>query len=59
MQDLIQHMVIWWIFLKTIFSLYKTKMVERNEMRDLHKTLVKLGIYNKPIIMMGQGPFEE
>ena len=59
MQDLVQHLEIWLVFLKNHFLSLENQMGKRNEMRDTHKTLVKLGIYSKLVIMMGQGPFKE
>ena len=48
MQDLVQHLEIWLVFLKNHFLSLENQIGERNEMRDVFKTLVKLGIYSKP-----------
>ena len=59
MQDLFQHLEIWLVFERNHFLSLENQMDERNEMREIFETLVKLGIYTKSIILMGQGPFEE
>ena len=59
MQDLFQHLEIWLVFERKHFLSLEYQMGERNENERAYKTLVKLGIYTKPIILMGQGPFKE